>query len=202
MPNLITRHIEPLLPFGIAPTVDSDTVSFKFTVSGADVYTAAGVYTDAATATIKFTPTSADILLAVEAAIEYLKFTPSGVDVHHTAITVDTGTAILLLTASGVDIGPGLIDAATKYLRFTPSAIEVAPPIFYTDAGAVYLDLDFAADDCHSILTPHWDVVILKRWQCVPSNRWTTVAVNDRWDTWVIGVAIDNPCPIPTFEGV
>lgn len=125
-----------------------------------------------------------------------LIFSVSGIEIPST----DKATIIVGLTPSGSDTyvpAGSYVDGTVKYLRLIPSATEEAPPVAYTESGTIYLNLDFAADDCFAILTPHWHTNIRKRWTCVAENRWQVAAVHTRWTVWVIGVAVDNPCPEP-----
>jgi hypothetical protein len=117
-------------------------------------------------------------------------FTPSAIEVYSN----DVGTAVVTFTPSAIGTY-GYIDSGTTTIKFTVSALTI-----HVDAATIYLDLDFGADDCHSILTPHWHLDIVKRWNItIVSNRWHIAVVENRWETWMIGVAVDNPCPIPTF---
>jgi hypothetical protein len=155
----------------ISPIVDATTARLVFTISGTDV------------------PSFTE-----DTNTEYLDFVPSATEVA-THVYSDANTISLKLNPSAP-----ISDVATIGLILTPSAIEEPPPVFYTDVGTIALLFDFGADDCHSILTPHWDVFISQRWRITSIHqRWHITAVQNRWAMWVIGVAIDNPCPEPEF---
>jgi uncharacterized protein YuzE len=109
----------------------------------------------------------------------------------------DSGTTPLKFTVSATEVSSlptAYTDADTEYLELTPG-LEVA----ITDEDILYFVIDIASDDCYAILTPHWVLNVDKRWQCVAMNRWSVAAVDDRWDTMVIAVITDNPCPPPPF---
>jgi hypothetical protein len=130
-----------------------------------------------------------------------IKFTITYVELGPPVVYGDLATVNFALVPSGIEIKEGQnVDAVTIPLKFTFSADEVAPPVITVDVGTINLLFDFGADDCHSILTPHWDVFISQRWGTgIPHQRWSITAVQNRWALWVIGVAIDNPCPEPEF---
>jgi hypothetical protein len=177
MPNLITRHGELFVGLLAQPAEDSALVLITFTPSGTDA--AALADTNTARVSLSF----------------------SAIEVPPPTAYIDVGTAAIKFTVSGTDLKLfEYSDSGSVRLSFGIAAVEVAPPIISIDAGTIYLDFDFGADDCHSILTPHWDVFITQRWQIAAVHqRWNVTAVHNRWALWVIGVAIDNPCPEPEF---
>lgn len=163
-------------------------------------FTPSTAYTDADTATLKFTPSGVDTPSGDFDTVR-LALTPGGSDIHEysdvgTVVilklasgvavveSLDSGTLPLKLTPSGSDVGPAT-DAATERLALIPSGVDIGP---YSDLGTIPLKLTPAQAGVHVDTVPLYlrpsGAEVMH--QCLPRFigeifSWNTDDITTRW---------------------
>jgi hypothetical protein len=133
--------------------VDADTVLLTLTHSGVETPGTGGTaYTDSATEPLVLTPSSTEVLFAVDANTASLVFTPSAVEVYARQLQ-DADTIAFKFTPSAAEVG-AFVDASTASVITTPATADVLAStdaqtanVVFTTSGVDVLVLTDAATE-------------------------------------------------------
>ena len=165
---------------------ETGTVTLGLIPSGVDVPGLGSTGTE----NFKLTPDGIDIT-NVNVGTEDFKLTPS---VSETILSNDVGTENFKFYPSGDEPQYGLIEALTIPFKFSPTAIEFEAHS-YSDTATEILKLIASGHDCFAIVTPNYDVEIMKRWNMgMPFDSWEVTDIRTRWTTYIVGTSFDIPC--------
>jgi len=140
-----------------AASVDSQTSTLSFTVSGTDVYGAGVTTVDTGTTTIALSPSSSDVTVSTDSQTSVLVMTPTGLEIREmtetglvplivapqptgeTLVSVDSSTSVVLFTPSGTEFTTATgADSGVINLLFTESASEIGAFIETSTATVIF----------------------------------------------------------------